>query len=65
MSTILDPISISLKPDTINLLEEVTSAADRLNALKPFGDEANQRIVREFLPDRVTAIPELERRLQR
>jgi Fic family protein len=60
MSTILDPNSISLKPDTINLLEEVTSAADRLNALKPFGEEANQRIVREFLPDRVTASLNIE-----
>jgi Fic family protein len=60
MSIIFDPNSISLKPDTINLLDEVTSAADRLNALKPFGEEANQRIVREFLPDRVTASLNIE-----
>jgi Fic family protein len=59
-SIILDPHSILLNPDTINLLEEVANATDRLNALKPFGDEANQRIVREFLPDRVTASLNIE-----
>jgi Fic family protein len=60
MSIILDPASITLKPDTKNLLEEVTNAADRLNALKPFSEEANERIVREFLPDRVTASLNIE-----
>lgn len=44
----------------MNLLDEVTSSAERLNALKPFGDEANQRIIREFLPDRVTASLNIE-----
>lgn len=60
MSIILDPKSITLKPDTWNLIEEVISASERLNALKPFGEEANQRIVREFLPDRVTASLNIE-----
>jgi Fic family protein len=60
MLVIFSPHSISLKPDTVNLLEEVTGAADRLNALKPFGDEASQRITREFLPDRVTASLNIE-----
>lgn len=60
MPTIQNPRSILLKPETVNLLEEVNSAAERLNALKPFGDEANQRIVREFLPDRVTASLNIE-----
>ena len=60
MTLIQDPREIELRPDTINLLEEVSSAAERLNTLKPFGDEANQRIVREFLPDRVTASLNIE-----
>ncbi len=60
MSIIFDPTLISLKPDTMNLLDEVTSSAESLNALKPFGDEANQRIIREFLPDRVTASLNIE-----
>ena len=60
MASIFNPKEISLNPDTANLLEEVTNAADRLNTQKPFGDEANQRIIREFLPDRVTASLNIE-----
>ncbi|THH35717.1 Fic family protein [Aliishimia ponticola] len=60
MTIILDPNSINLSPETVNLLEEVSEAAEKLNSLKPFDEDVDHRVTREFLPDRVTASLNIE-----
>lgn len=55
-----EPNSISLKAETLNLLDEVTASILSLNENRPFGDEVESRITREFLPDRVTASLNIE-----
>lgn len=60
MSDIHNPNIIELKAETINLLDEVTASISALNEKRPFGDEVESRITREFLPDRVTASLNIE-----
>jgi len=60
MSEIIIPNTIELKAETINLLDEVTASIAALNESRPFGDEVESRILREFLPDRVTASLNIE-----
>jgi Fic family protein len=60
MTVIYDPSLITLNPETWNLIEEVSAAAEQINSLKPFDEEVNHRITREFLPDRVTASLNIE-----
>lgn len=60
MSELQNPNAIELKAETINLLDEVTASILSLNDSRPFGDEVDSRILREFLPDRVTASLNIE-----
>lgn len=60
MSVLQNPNSIRLKAETINLIEEVTEAIEALNESRPFDDEVDSRVTREFLPDRVTASLNIE-----
>lgn len=54
------PSSIELKAETINLLDEVSASIATLDESRPFGEEVESRITREFLPDRVTASLNIE-----
>ncbi len=60
MADIQNPHAIELKAETLNLLEEVKEATFSLSQHRPFDDEVNSRISREFLPDRVTASLNIE-----
>ncbi|WKL57390.1 Fic family protein [Asticcacaulis sp. ZE23SCel15] len=60
MNDIHNPNLIKLRAETINLLDEVTTSLAALSEHRPFSEEVDHRITREFLPDRVTASLNIE-----
>ena len=57
---ILDPRTANLAPETLNLFDEVVQTIEALKQKRPFGAEIDDRLSKEFLPDRITASLNME-----
>lgn len=57
---ILDPRDADFAPETLNLFDEVSEVAAELEKKRPFDQEINSRLSKEFLPDRITASLNME-----
>lgn len=55
-----NPNTIEITADTQNLIDEVDNSLIELSKFRPFNDEINQKITKEFIPDRVTASLNIE-----
>ncbi|WP_439103338.1 Fic family protein [Celeribacter marinus] len=60
MNTVQDPNKVRFDPETLNLFDEVELASTSINKQRPFSPEVQQKIARDFLPDRVTASLNME-----